>query len=227
MDKKAAIYHFTTSRNRRPKILQDKIASLQNFASSLGFTVTDLYCDKSVKKFERVEFSHFLLNSEQYDTLIVQDFHHICKNTMQCMKILKQLRTSGLSIYSYKDGSFVFEDIPLTKPLKIATYDCRFGSKSELHELKEVSKDILSLFAAKKTNWTVIDQYFDESFNQNKGEQKDLLNLINNKDKYDLILVHNLNDINWRTSTFCNIRRELQLDIYSIQDGFLAYRKDY
>lgn len=227
MNKKAAIYHFTTSRQKRPKIYQNKIAALQEFASSLGYSITDIYCDMSEKMYERVEFSRFLQNAEQYDALFVQDFHHICKNTMQCMRLMKQLNTNGISIHSLKDGAFIFEDIPSNKPLRVATYDCRFGTINEMHELIPVSNDILKLFAVKKTNWTVIDQFFDESENQNNGEQTDLLRLIDHRNKYDLILVHNLNDINWKTANFCKVRRELQLDIFSIQDGFLAFRKEY
>ena len=89
-----------------------------------------------------------------------------------------------------------------------------------------VNNDILKLFANKKTRWTVIDQYFDYSEHQNDGEQKQLMELIKNKDKYDLLLVHNLNDVHWRTANFCEIREQLQLDIYSLQEGFLKYRRD-
>ena len=77
-----------------------------------------------------------------------------------------------------------------------------------------------------KTNWTVVDQYFDESERQKDGEQTELMRFLQNKDKYDLLLVHNLNDIHWRTANFCKIREQHQLDIYSLQEGFLKYIKE-
>lgn len=50
--------------------------------------------------------------------------------------------------------------------------------------------------------------------------------LIKNKDNYDLLLVHNLNDVHWRTANFCKVREQLHLDIYSLQEGFLKYNKE-
>ena len=58
------------------------------------------------------------------------------------------------------------------------------------------------------------------------GEQIQLMELIKNKDNYDLLLVHNLNDVHWRTANFCKVREQLHLDIYSLQEGFLKYNKE-
>ena len=44
------------------------------------------------------------------------------------------------------------------------------------------------------------------------------------RDKYDILLVHNLNDIHWRTANFFRIREQLHMDIYSLQEGLLKYR---
>lgn len=95
-----------------------------------------------------------------------------------------------------------------------------------MHEIIPVQNDILTLYARKKTNWTVVDQYFDESEHQNSGEQKQLMNLLENRNKYNLLLIHNLNDIHWRTANFCKIREQLKIDIYSLQEGFLKYDKE-
>ena len=97
--------------------------------------------------------------------------------------------------------------------------------KNEMREVIPVKNDILTLYSNKKTKWSVVDQYFDESLHQNDGEQKQLMELIKNRDKYNLLLVHNMNDIHWRTANFCKVREQLQIDIYSLQEGFLAYRR--
>jgi DNA invertase Pin-like site-specific DNA recombinase len=227
MSKKAAIYHFTNESKQRPRIYQKQLNILKYFAESLGFEVsaTDVYCDMSLKRCERTEFDRFLENCEQYDALITKDFYHISKNTMQAMSLMKELRDKGVQIYTIENGHFSWDEAPFEKPLRVATYCCRFGTKMEMHEIIPVQNDILRLFSKKKTNWTVIDQYFDESFHQNDGEQPDLMKLLANKDKYDLLLVHNLNDVHWRTANFCKIREHLQLDIYSLQEGYLHFQK--
>ena len=94
-----------------------------------------------------------------------------------------------------------------------------------MKEVIPIKNDILKLFIDKETAWTLTDQYYDRSLRQKDGEQVQLTKLLDNKDKFDLLLVHNLNDLHWRTSNFCKIREILGIDIYSLQEGFLKYRK--
>ena len=226
LKKKAAIYHFTDGSTKRPKVYHDQLNALQEYAISKGYAVSETFCDKSLLRCERSEFDRFLSCAEQFDALITKDFYHISKNTMKCMSLMQELRKKNVPIYTIDNGSFSWEEVPFDKPLKVATYCCRFGPPNEMKEILPVHNDIFTLFTTKKTNWTIVDQYFDESENQNDGEQIELMKLLQNKDKYDLILVHNLNDIHWRTANFCKIREQHQLDIYSLQEGFLKYRKD-
>lgn len=225
MKPKAAIYHFTNESKQRPKIYRDQLNALEEYAESVGLEVAAIYLDMSIKRSERSEFDRFLDNSGQYEALITKDFYHIAMNTGKCLSIMQQLRDNGLEIYSIENGIFTWEDIPSDKPLQVATYTCHFGTFNEMREIISVKNDILTLFVKKKTVWTIVDRYFDESLHQIDGEQKQLMELIKNRDKYDLLLVHNLNDVHWRTANFCRIREQLQLDIYSLQEGFLAYRR--
>ena len=226
MKKKAAIYHFTDESTQRPKIYRDQLKALENYAESVGFEVADSYCDMSLKRSERTEFDRFLSNSDQYDVLVTKDFYHIAKNTGMCMSVMQKLRDNGLQIYSIENGIFTWEDAPFDKPLRVATYTCHFGTPNEMKEVIPVRNDIFTLFADKKTTWTIIDQYSDESLHQKDCEQIQMKELIANRDKYDLLLVHNLNDVHWRTANFCRIREQLQIDIYSLQEGFLKYRRN-
>ncbi len=225
MTKKSAIYHFTNGSTKRPKIYKDQLNRLIKFAAKQGLTVTEIFCDMSLKRSERSEFDRFLSNSDQFDALVTKDFYHISKNTMKCMSVMKELQNKGVSIYTTENGSFSWMEPPFNEPLRVVTYCCHFGTKNEMEKIIPVQNDILKLFATKKTNWTVIDQYFDGSFRQKNGEQVQLMELLKNKEKYDLLLVHNLNNINWHTAKFCKIREQLQLDIYSLQEGFLKYDK--
>lgn len=224
MTKKAAIYHFTDGSEKRPIVNEKQLNRLTEFALSLGFDDVEIFCDKSLLKCEQSEFDRFLSSVDQFDALITKDFYHISKNTMKCMSVMQELRDKGIPIYTIENGCFCWGDAPFDKPLKVATYCCRFGTANEMKEIIPVHNDILTLFITKKTNWTVVDQYFDESEHQNDGEQPELMRFLQNKDKYDLLLVHNLNDVHWRTANFCKIREQHQLDIYSLQEGFLQYQ---
>lgn len=226
MQHKAAIYHFTNGSSQRPKVYLDQLLLLRQFAVLNGWSITGEYVDFSLKRCERTEFNHFLSDCSKYDILVVKDFYHISKNTMECIKIIKELGDKGVEVHSIENGSFIYEDVPLGKALRIATYNCRFGPQDESSKKIQIQDDIFKLFTKKKTSWKIIDQYADESKHQNDGEQKNLMKLISNHDKYDLILVSNFNDIHWRTAKFCKLRDKLKLAIYSLQDGLLTYRKD-
>ena len=221
---KAAIYHFTDKSKHRPKIYRDQLHSLKEFAVSVGYEVADVYCDTSLKRYERTEFDRFLSCCNQYDALITKDFYHISKNTGKCICIMQELNKKGLKIFSVKNGIYISEEPPLDKTLRAASYTCIHGSPDERKEILPVKNDIIKLFAAKKTNWILIDQYTDQTPNQRDQEQLQLKILLDNKNKYDILLVHSLNDIHWRTANFCKTRDLLHMDIYSLQEGFLRYR---
>ncbi|MDO4285504.1 MAG: recombinase family protein [Eubacteriales bacterium] len=223
MSQKAAIYHFTNKNTQRPKIYKDQLQALEEYAVSVGLDVAAIYCDMNLKRSARTEFDRFLANSDKYDALVTKDFYHIAKNTGKCLEIMQQLQDNGLQIYSIANGIFTREDAPFDKTLRVATYTCHYGTPNEMKEVIPVRNDIFTLFTNKKTNWTVIDQYYDESLYQKDSAQIQLQELITNKDKYDLLLIHNLADIHWRTANFFKIRGQLQLDIYSLQDGFFKY----
>lgn len=225
MTQKAAIYHFTDKSNHRPKIYRDQLHALKAYAASVGFDVVDVFCDKSLKRSERSEFDRFLSCCDQYDALITKDYYHISKNTGKCLSIMQDLRNKGLKILTLVNGIFIWEDSPLKTPLKVATYSCHFGTPDEIKEVFSVKNDILRLFIDKETSWTLIDQYSDKSDRQRDGEQVQMKKLLDNKDQYDLLLVHNLNDVHWRTANFCKIWEIFGKDIYSLKEGFIKYRK--
>lgn len=224
--RKAAIYHFTNHSEIRPKIYKDQLTALETYAFSLGYDSVDIFCDMSLKVCEHAEFKRFLSCSDQYDALIVKSFYHISKNTGKLIESMRTLQEKGLSVYSPEDGIFTWEIVPLTAPLRVVTYTILHGTPNEMKEILPVRNDILRLFTEKKTRWTIADQYYDKTLYQRHGEQTSLSELVANKERYDLLLVHKLNDINWHTARFLKVRNELRLDIYSLQEGYLKYRKE-
>ncbi len=226
MTPKAAIYHFTDGSEKRPIVYETQIKTLGEFAESRGFDVVAVFCDKSLRRCDRHEFDRLTESCEQYDVLIVKDFYHLSKNTKKCMEIMKCFREKGITIYSVENGIFIFEEEPFDKPLKVVTYNSRFGEADPQKQIVTVQNDTMKLFTKLKTNWSVKDQFFDEGLIQNDGAQINLHRIIEQKEDYDLLLVPNLTDVHWRTSNFCKIREALQMDIYSLQDGFLKYRRE-
>ena len=225
MAQKAAVYHFTNESIKRPKIYRDQLKSLEDFAASVGFEVSDIYCDRSLRRCERSDFDRFLSCCESYEALITKDYYHISVNTGECIRIMKNLRDKGLKVVTPVNGSLLWEDPPLGDPLRVVTYTTYCGSLNEMEEIISVKNDIFKLYINKETSWTLTDQYYDRSSRQRDGEQTQLFRLLDNKDRFDLLLVHNLNDIHWRTANFCKIREILGKDIYSLKEGFLKYRK--
>lgn len=226
MQNKAAIYHFTDKSEHRPKICKDQLKALENFSASAGFSAYDIFCDKSLKRRERTEFDRFLSEYVQYNALITKDLYHISKNTGKCMSILKDLWDKGIQVFTLENGTFYWEKAPFSESLRAVTYTCHFGPATEFREVISVRNDVSKLFINKKTEWSLEAQYYDDSLRQRDGEQVQLMDLLDKANCYDILVVHNLNDIHWRTANFCKIRERLRMGIYSLQEGFLPFHED-
>lgn len=226
MPKKAAIYHFTRGSEKRSIINHKELNKLKDFTQSQGFIVEEVFCDRSLNVNKRYELNRFLSCRYKFNILITKDFYHINHHTMNCINILKELRNDGIEIKTIENGPFNLEDAPFDKNLKVATYCCHLRNKNTFKNILAVQNDILKLFIKRKTNWILSGQYSDESQTLNNDDQPHLYELLKNANKYDLILVHNLNDIHWRTSKFFKIREQYKLDIYSLQDGFLKHNEE-
>jgi hypothetical protein len=220
---KAAIYHFTDGKGRRPSICQGDLCALSAYAHQLGYTEADVYCDTTSRKTGRTEFDRLLEHTDDYDALVVKDFYHISRHTEVCVKILKQLHSQGVKIYSTANGAFSIIAPPVDKPLKIATYTCGFGTSQAPEQAVSLRAEIFKTFTADKTRWKITAQYADISRHQNDGEQLQLQDLIRNRRQYDLLLVMSFGELHWRTANCLKIRKQLGLGIYSLQDGYIPY----
>ena len=221
-----AIYHFTDKSEKRPIVYKKQIKELEEFAEKIGVNVEKIYCDFSLKVKNRTQFDAFLAESYLYSALITKDFYHLSKNTMACMKLMKELSEKGITIYTLKDGTFDFSDAPFDKPLRVVSYTCGNERIRDANNSIRIQQDIYNLFVKRKSNWTMVNQYADVCRIQNDEDQKNLLRLIENKDQFDILLVNNLNDIHWRTNLFCKIRERIGKGIYSLKDGYIEYRKE-
>lgn len=221
-----AIYHFTNKSEKRPIYCEKQIEELKRFAENINIMVSDVYLDRSLLVEEQTEFERFMTSCGGYEALVTKDFYHISKNTGMCMNILKSLLDKGVKTYSIENGSFTFAEPPTDKPLRVATYTYSKPNVRDAKNLISVQKEIYELFIKKKTNWTLIEQYSDICQTQNDREQVELMRMLSEKDSFDILLVTNLCDVHWRTARFCKIREALGKGIYSLQDGFLEYRRN-
>lgn len=224
--KPAAIYLYTRGNELHPGMVQNRIRFIEKSVKDHGLNVGRIYLDHSRNRYQQSELDIFLSESTLYSMLFIHDFKQLSQTTTKCIKTIQNLSRSGVSTYSLKDGLYIPSSVPFSKELKIATYYNCSVVKTKNHEpIIQVQNEIFRLFVQNKTSWDILDQYADNSERQNKGEQNQLDELIQKRDNYDLILVSSLNDIHERTSTFSNLRNCLEKDIYSMNDGYLEFRK--
>ena len=222
-ESKAAIYHFTDGGSIRPIVYEKEIDRIRKFASDIGFDDTDLYLDKSLRKKDQLQLQALLQDVGNYNALIMKDFYHLRKNTGAFMNDLIALGSKGVNIYTIEDGNFLLEKAPFEQPLRVAIYYCGLEIVGRSIELQ---LEIMKYFIQTYTNWKLIDEYADTSGNRVDGNQKELHKLIQNRDKYDIVLVQSFNDIHWRTAKFCKVRHQIQKDIYSMhEDMYLKYEQ--
>ena len=221
MEKKAAIYHFTDGSNKRPIVYLKELERIKLFASNIGYSNADLYVDKSLRQCDHVKLEELMHNIDYYNALLLKDFYHLRLNTGAAMAELVKLSHRKIEIHTIEDGDFLFTTPPLDTALNVAIYYC--GLEVIGHSI-ELQYQIMDLFVKEKTKWKVIDRYADIAGNRVDGSQKKIQKLIENKHKYDLILVQSFGSLHWRTSKFCKLRHEIQRDIYSMhEDVYLKY----
>lgn len=222
-ESKAAIYHFTSGGNIRPIVYEKEINRIKKFALGLGFSKSDLYLDKSLRKVDQAQLKNLLQNADKYQAIVMKDFYHLSSNTGAFMCELIALSNKGVTLYTIEDGNFQPDKAPYEQPLKVAIYYCGLEIIGRSIELQF---EIMEYFIKHNTNWKLVDKYADTAGNKSDSYQIELNKLIQNRDKYDIILVQSFNDIHWRTAKFCKIRHQIQLDIYSMhEDMYLKYEQ--
>lgn len=221
---KAAVYHFTDGSQIRPVVYQKELERLKVFAHNAGYGEVDVFVDKTLRKSDQIQLERLMENVQAYKALILKDFYHLRKNTGICMSELVRLSKAGITIHTLEDGGFRFTEPPLDQRRNIAAYYC--GLEITGHSL-DLQYEIMDLFIKEKTDWNLLHRYADLGGNKVDGNQKELQQLIRDKDQCDIVLVRSFGDIHWRTSKFCKIRHLVQKGIYSMHDEiYLPYEME-
>ncbi len=220
--KQAAIYHFTNG-IQRAYVCDNEVQRLKQFAHEKGFENLDVYCDIRTTSEEHEALDDLFAKRDQYSAIIAKDYFHINKYILQVANIIKELDQSEISIYTMNDKSIsISNSAPISKPLKAVTYNCHWCRHPDSENVA-LKNDILRVFIESQTNWILIDQYNDEEQKGHAGKQPQLKRLIEEKNNYDIVLVHNLSSIHWRTHNLCETIELLKKDIYSLLEGYLQY----
>lgn len=224
--KKVCIYHFTNAENlRRPIVNEKQMAILNEFASQYG-NIKQVYLDGTLKQCNQDKKKQMIKEIANYDILIMKDFYHLARNTGVCIELLQEFALQGIEVITMEDGSFSFQfqDAPFDKKLKICIYHSKY--KEDGDRTIETQINIFKTFVSHKTNWEIIDIFIDEANSQSDSVQTEIFKVIENKKKYDLLLIKDFNAFHWRTAKFCHRRNELGLPIYSLKEGYLPYEKE-
>ena len=224
--KKVCIYHFTNAENlRRPIVNEKQMAILNEFASQYG-NIKQVYLDGTLKQCNQDKKKQMIKEIANYDILIMKDFYHLARNTGVCIELLQEFALQGIEVITMEDGSFSFQfqDAPFDKKLKICVYHSKY--KEDGDRTIETQINIFKTFVSHKTNWEIIDIFIDEANSQSDSVQTEIFKVIENKKKYDLLLIKDFNAFHWRTAKFCHRRNELGLPIYSLKEGYLPYEKE-
>lgn len=224
--KKVCIYHFTNAENlRRPIVNEKQMAILNEFASQYG-NIKQVYLDGTLKQCNQDKKKQMIKEIANYDILIMKDFYHLSKNTGVCIELLQEFALQGVKTITMEDGSFSFQfqDAPFDKKFKVCVYHSKY--KEDGDRTIETQINIFKTFVSHKTNWEIIDIFIDEANSQSDKVQTEIFKVIENKKKYDLLLIKDFNAFHWRTAKFCHRRNELGLPIYSLKEGYLPYEKE-
>ena len=184
-----------------------------------------LSLDGTLKQCNQVKKKQMIKEIANYDILIMKDFYHLARNTGVCIELLQEFALQGIEVITMEDGSFSFQfqDAPFDKKLKICVYHSKY--KEDGDRTIETQRKIFKTFVSHKTNWEIVDVFVDEANSQSDKVQTEIFKVIENKKKYDLLLIKNFNSLHWRTAKFCHRRNELGLPIYSLKEGYLPYEK--
>jgi hypothetical protein len=222
--KRAAIYHFTNGL-QRTSVCEKEIERLICFSNDMGYDTVDVFCDARTTREEHNALDNLFSKKELYSAIITKDYFHINKYTLQVFNILKELNLCGINLYTMNDRILeVQPSAPFDKPLTAATYYCHWQKHNDLSNVV-LKNDILKTFIDTNTNWILLNQYHDEEPKGHAGNQLQLQRLLEKRTDYDIVLLHSMSSLHWRTHNFINTIDRLHLDIFSLQEGYIKYMR--
>ena len=219
----AAIYHFSNNLDRweyKPINCEKETDLIYESLAEKGLIVCGSYYDKQIRKSNHKAYRTFRENTSSYDVLAAWDYRHIEDKTIPFMREARSLIDLGLDIITVRDGSIKTDDLKAIskRRFKAAVYISPHYEPDYCS--LDLQKEAIELFIKLKTNWKIKGLYIDQTDEQKSGAQKELDKLIEEQDRFDIVVTRSMSKFNWRTGLFAAKRNRFSIPIYSIKEGF-------
>ena len=218
----AYIYHF--SANPKSRVCSKHIKQLTKYAEEKGYIKSNLYIDGTLTTSMQTEYLNMIENlrkDSEETSIFTWDLFHFNKWISAAIKDVKELKCMGCKVFTLQDGEIHVSDgkTMLYKHLKVAVYHSNLTGVDE--RLPETQIRISEVFCKENTEWEITGIYCDYSEKKGVEDQPELMRLIEEADKYDVLIVGSFGRIDLRTARFMKIRERLNLNIYSLSEGML------
>lgn len=215
------IYHCTNSPSKRYGVVMNDIDEMYEYAASLDGDVSGLYIDMEFK--ERVQLENAIRSVGDNDTLVVKNYLHLKRFTGASFAVFKDIEDNGGKIISQEEGRIKSVDKDMIQELRdssinVAYYDGQLHKYDKDNAELDLQK-VKAYIRCCTNGWKLTndDIYIDE---YGFSKQRRLEELIENQDRYGLIIVNSYPRLNKDISRFMKIVKRIHIPIYSMREEF-------
>ena len=197
------------------------IDEMYEYAASLDGDVSGLYIDMEFK--ERVQLENAIRSVGDNDTLVVKNYLHLKRFTGASFAVFKDIEDNGGKIISQEEGRIKSVDKDMIQELRdssinVAYYDGQLHKYDKDNAELDLQK-VKAYIRCCTNGWKLTndDIYIDE---YGFSKQRRLEELIENQDRYGLIIVNSYPRLNKDISRFMKIVKRIHIPIYSMREEF-------
>lgn len=215
--KEAVIYYYTTEKDL-PYIMLQRLDDLYKEAAHQGWAVKSLFIDNGL--YSRPLYGRLLnetVDNKKYGAIFVYSLYYLNRSSLATFNILNNIMEQNIFLYSITEGEINMEkgERYFERKLKVAIYDRARSNAGQIEQL--FLKEKMEIFCRIKTNWKIHGWYVTEDEDKNQ----DVFNtLVNDIDKYDLIIVNHFASIHPSIHQFFKQKNLLKKKpIFCIKNG--------
>ena len=215
------VYHQTSTKTERfrSRICLKEIDELYSFAKkNYPEAVIRLSFDETLQGRTKIND----VETTAVKAVVVKDLFHLNRSTMEIISLVARLRKNGTDILSLKDGLLSVDnklDYGMNgRSIRAVIYDCIQTPFDEV--MSEIQEDKFNAFCrCHVPTWSVINRYKDN--NMEDSSHPELVNMMRDKDMYDVVIVDSTSKLNKGIRGFMRIIQEIKKPIYSLQEGMV------
>lgn len=217
-EEKAAVIYYSTVEKEVPTIMLKRLDNIYEEAAHQGWAVKSLFVDDGL--YCRLLYGRLLneiVDNKKYGAIFIYSLFCFNNSSLTLFNILNKITEQNIFLYSMKEGEIYMEkgERYFEKRLKVAVYDRTRSRAGQIEQL--FLKEKIEVFCRIKTNWEIQGWYVTEDEDANR----DVFNaLVNDIDKYDLIIVNHFASIHPSTVQFFELKNLLRKKpIFCIKNG--------